>query len=162
MLWWGKKRVKKIMLSRSWKVIPSEPSHLRAMHISLHKNVILEEHSYQQTVLTWTILLDIEVGIADRQDPMGLYNSLHTPVYFIFCISDSAMRQGRDHGNRRWGKRSLRRPVFNDRAQIPLHRKHAVSFLIHRNMYVPKNIDSCKGCYRSFFQVSSHTERLEC
>lgn len=140
----GEKKGKKITLSRNWKVIPSELSQLRAMHISLHKNVILEEHSYQQTVLTWTICLDIEVGIADRQDPMGLCSSLHPPVYFIFCISDSAMRQGSDHGNRRWGKKGLRRPVFNDTAQLPLHRKHAVFFYIHRNMYVPKNIDLCK------------------
>lgn len=140
-LWWGKKRVKKPPLSRNWKVIPSELSHLRAMHISLHKNVILEEHSYQQTVLTWTICLDIEVGIADRQDPMGLCSSLHSPVYFIFSVSDSAVRQGSDHGNRRWGKKGPRWPVLSDRAQIPLHRKHAVFFYIHRNMYVPKTLD---------------------
>lgn len=102
----GEKKGEKITLSRNWKVIPSELSHLRAMHISLRKNVILEEHSYQQTVLTWTICFNIEVGIADRQDPMGLCSSLHPPVYFIFCISDSAMRQGRVHGNRSGAKRA--------------------------------------------------------
>lgn len=143
-------------------MIPSELSHLRTVHISLHKNVILEEHSYQQTVLTWTICLDTEVGIADRQDPMGLCSSLHPSVYFIFCVSDSAMRQGSDHGNRRWGKKGLRRPVFSDRAQIPLHRKHTMFFYVYRNMDIPKKpLIHIKEHHPSFFQVSSQTERFE-
>lgn len=74
-------------LSRNWKVIPSELSHRRIRHISLCKNVILEEPSFRQTVLAWTICLDMEVGIAEWQDPMELCSLLYpTPPhpYILF------------------------------------------------------------------------------
>lgn len=165
MLCWENKKVEKKQpkkpQSRNWKVIPFELSYWRATHILLCRDVILEKHSFQQTVLAWTICLDMEVGIADKQDLTGLCSLWHPPpVYCMFCITDSSRRQSDDHENKGWGKKSLR-PVLNDTPQLTLQRKHVMSLSIGTCMFT-QNEDAFKEALPKLLWGQLTTEGFEC
>lgn len=157
----GEEKGKKITLSRNWKVIASELSHLRAMHISLHKNVILEEHSYQQTVLTWTICLHIEVGIADRQDPWG-FAVHYILLYILFSVFLTVL----------WGKpvimeiASGAKRDWEEQSSVTELRSHCTAnmqcFSICMGTCMsPKTLIYVKRHHPNVFQVSSQTEKFE-